>query len=433
MTTLDERLHDAEAALGEGPRVAPPFDALRRRHRQRRRHSMTVGAAALSIVVVCVAVALAVRRGNTESTVPAAPTTVAVGPTTASVATTTTNTTKAAAGVQPLEGMPRLAASAVHTVHLSRNISVGSAVLDRGQLWFIASGTGCTGSCPWLFHADPSTGAVTGILTPPLTTQGAGPIAIGDGAAFVVTFNYDGSPLHVMRVDLGTGATAWTASIAGTSVQGNPRARLAFGDGGVWLSEGNLPVVELDPRTGSVLATITLPQNGAETNGEVRTVVDRFGLWLVGGNSGTTLMLVDPATQRANAVTSFGSGFTQSLAADDTYVWMTHYSGNPARLDLARVDLAHPGVSAAAGIPTAQVAVGDGEVWFLGYVPAKKADAAANHPGVVGRIDPKTMKVIGVTDLGFGSASLNPQLFVARGSAWVYDSNTQTITRITTP
>lgn len=216
---------------------------------------------------------------------------------------------------------------------------------------------------------------------------------------------------------------------------GAPKARLVFGAGALWFVEGALPVVKFDPRTGDVLDTIPLPHNGAETTGDVGIAFDRSGVWLVGGDTGTTLIRIDPATDHAAAVTTFAPGFTQSLAADDTYVWTTHWANAQprARLDLVRVDAADPRVSKIAGIPTAQVAAGDGQVWFLGYAPGDKSADPANHYGVVGRIDPKTMKVTGVTELPDTGALDNPQLFVSDGSAWVYNPSTRAITRITTP
>jgi hypothetical protein len=181
------------------------------------------------------------------------------------------------------------------------------------------------------------------------------------------------------------------------------------------------------------LATVALPGNGAETNGEVGTVANRFGLWLVGGDEGTTVMLVDPSTRHASQVRSFGAGFTQSLAVDDTYVWTTHWANaSPgARLDLVRIDEAKPSDSTIAGVPTAQVAVGDGQAWFLGYQPGSQSADPANHYGVVGRIDPRTLKVIGVTELPGVSALDDLQLFVAGGSAWVFHDAAGTVTRIT--
>jgi hypothetical protein len=424
MTALDERLRAAEDALGEGPRVAPPLDVLRRRHRQRRRRSMTVGAGALSIVVVCVAVAFAVRDRSSQS--PAAPTTPSVA--------TTSTTTQPGPSVQRLEDMPRLPASAVQTVHLSQNVSGGEAVLDGGLLWLASPDPGCSGQCAWLTRVALSTGEVKRLLAPPLA-PGGGYIAIGDGAVFVATFEYDGSPIHLRRIDLATRRTVFTVDVPDTQVFGNPKVRLAFGNGALWFALGTHPVLKFDPRTGRVLATIRLPHNGAETTGHVGFAFGDADVWLVGGDTGTTLIRIDPATDHAAAVTTFAPGFSQSLAADGPYVWTTHWANAQprARLDLVRVNAADPSVSDIAGIPTAQVAAGDGQVWFIGYVPGDISARSTNHYGVVGRIDPETMKVIGVTELpGIGVLD-DPQLFVADGSAWVYNASTRAITRITTP
>jgi hypothetical protein len=97
------------------------------------------------------------------------------------------------------------------------------------------------------------------------------------------------------------------------------------------------------------------------------------------------------------------------------------------------VDLAHPTHPAAAGIPTPQVAVGGGQVWFVGYEPGTRSADPANHYGVVGRIDPVTLTVDAVTELP-GVGVLNDlQLLVTNGSAWVFDPAVGTITRITPP
>jgi hypothetical protein len=426
MTTLDERLREAEDALGDPPRVAPPFDALRSRHRQRRRRSMTVGAGALSIVVVCIAVAFAI--GDHREQAPAAPTQP-------SVASTTATTAAPGPAVQSLETMPRFPTSAVRTVTFSRPVGRG-VVDDRGALWYVDAPAACNDNCGWISVADLSNGRVSTTKSLP-AGQGAGPIAVGDGAVFIATFDYNGSPIRVTRLDIATRQMTFTVNVPGTKFSGNPKARLAFGNGALWFAKGTGPVVKFDPRTGRVLATIPLPHNGAETTGHVGFAFGPSAVWLVGGDSGTTLIRIDPATNRATAATSFAPGFSQSLAADGRYVWTTHFANAQprARLDLVRVDAADPSKSDITGIPTVQVAAGDGQVWFLGYTPflGSTPGEARDHYGVVGRIDPETMKVIGVTELDGIGAIDDAQLIVADGSAWVYNASTRAITRITTP
>jgi len=425
MITLDERMRAASDALGDAPRHAPPFSALMRR-RQRRQRARAVAGAAVSIAIVCtVAVALVATRHDAAGPAPAGSST----PT--SAAAPTTRTTLSFSGRQSLASMPRLPASSVHTVSLSRPVGQGPAVFAGGSLWVLDPTFGC-GSCPWLFRIDPATGTVSSVKTPSLGAADGNPLAIGAGAAFVTTFDYRGDPARLLAVDLATGQKRFSVPVPGTSVQGNPKFRIAVGAGGVWVSEGDLPVTEFDARTGAVLARVHLPQQGAETACCPGTVFDGSGLWLVGGNSGTALMRVDPQTRTAAIVLDWGPGFTQSLAADNRRVWATHYAGSPARLDLVRVDLDHP-TRLAAGIPTPLVADGGGEVWFAGYEPGMQADDPRNHDGAIGRVDPVSLKVIGVTELrGIGNLT-EVQLFADSGGAWVYLPGQGTITRIADP
>jgi len=53
--------------------------------------------------------------------------------------------------------------------------------------------------------------------------QGAGPIAVGDGAVFFALFHYDGSPYRIRRFDLATQRTGWTVDVPGTHVFGARR------------------------------------------------------------------------------------------------------------------------------------------------------------------------------------------------------------------
>jgi hypothetical protein len=412
MTTLDERLRAAADAMGDPPHAAPPFASLQRRRRRRHRATAVV-AAVLSIALVC-AVALVATARDPVHPLPAGTSST---PTSAAV-----STTRPVSHTQSLASMPRLPASVVHTVSLSRSVELGSTVLAGGSFWSVGTEPGCRDlrTCPWLFRIDPSTGAVVTVGAPALGVPGAGPLAVGDGAAFVTTFDYRGLPASLLAVDLATGRRRFSVPIPGTSVQGNPKFRISFGAGAVWISEGAMPITEFDARTGSVVARIRLPQkSGAEAACCPGTAFDSAGLWLVGGDSGTAVMHVDPLKHRAAVVLDAGPGFTQSLAADGRYVWTTHFAENPARLDLTRIDLDAADTPVAAGIPTSQVAAGGGQVWFAGYAPGDGVADPRNHYGVVGRVDPVTMKVVGVTELPGFDAITNPSLFVDSRGAWV--------------
>ena len=71
----------------------------------------------------------------------------------------------------------------------------------------------------------------------PWRALGGGFIAVGDGAVFVATFEYDGSPYHLRARRPRYPPRRFTVDVPGTHVFGDPKARLAFGAGAVWFSE----------------------------------------------------------------------------------------------------------------------------------------------------------------------------------------------------
>ena len=398
MTTLDERLRDANDALGDAPHVAPPFDAVRRRYRHRRRRALAAGGAMVSIVVVCVAVAFAVRGPTTPPTASSTP------PTTAP---STTTTPSPAVPVQRLEDMPRLPASAVDVTDLSDGVGSGRAVLYNRALWFVYPQPNCSGSCAWLVRADLATGQVDRLLTRPLDGQGGGPIAFGDGAVFVATFDYDGSPIRVTRIDLEPRRTVFTVDVPDTQVFGNPKTRLAFGNGALWFSRGHAPGRQVRSAHRSGARDDPAAAQRSRDRRPRRLRVRRVGCVARGRRLRHHAHPHRPGdrTSRRRS-TSFGIGFSQSLAADGPYVWTTHWANAEphARLDLVR----RRGRSERLGHRRDPDRAGRGgrrQVWFLGYTPGDKSADPANHYGVVGRIDPETMKVVGVTELpGIGRA-----------------------------
>ena len=154
--------------------------------------------------------------------------------------------------------------------------------------------------------------------------------------------------------------------------------------------------------------------------------VNRYGLWAV-AYGGTPVMRIDPATNTVAVVARFPAGFAQSIAADERAVWTTHFTSSV--LTLVRIDAADPSVTSDTHIPTVDVATGSGRVWFLGWEPGVKTDSPRNHFGLVGQIDPVTMKVIRVADLPIGAPD-ETGLAVAGRDAWVVDSTTHTVRRI---
>ena len=102
---------------------------------------------------------------------------------------------------------------------------------------------------------------------------------------------------------------------------------------------------------------------------------------------------------RAEEIVGFGPGFAQSIAADGDVVWTTHFTDRSSWSGSA-TPRPHPAIRP--NIPTADVAAGDGGVWFLGWEPDDQAHSPRNDPGRLGRVDPRTLAVTDTTELKIG-------------------------------
>ena len=367
------------------------------------------------LVGAAVAVA-AVGKHDTSPSGPHGSTAPTVRP-----STSATTTTTARAGGDPVAALPKFPPSAVRTYRLGDEFEVSQAVPIGGDLWLAGYRANDPGKSTSLYRLDPASGKVTGDRSG-RKLAGLG-VAYGDGALWELSDQPNGTPYIVYAVDLQSGQVRLTVPVPGSHVYGNtnPIGRIAFGLGSVWVYEGDEFIARLDPQTGRQIARVTLPENlGA--NG---LAANSHGLWAVAWGD-TPIMRVDPITNTATVVTRFPAGFAQSIAADERYVWTTHFT---SVLDLVRIDASDPTITANAHIPTADVATGDGRVWFLGWVPGEKAASPRNHYGLVGQIDPDTLKVIRVAELPIGQAD-ETRLAVAGRDAWVVDSTTHTAWKI---
>jgi outer membrane protein assembly factor BamB len=377
---------------------------------RRRRALVAVTALATAAAVTVVAVGATRHDGSDRPGIAVAATSSA--PSTPPVTTPDGN--------QVLDAMPRFPETAVRTISLPDWIDRFDGTIVGNTLWAI----GCPGDTEWscVSAIDVDTGTVRtlpGRSTGPVITR----VTAGDGAVFVLSNGFDGSPYQVTRLDPTTGAHVWSVPVPDTSVQGDPKARLRFGAGALWFSQGTHPVVEFSPADGAVVASIAMP-GYVEDNGSVDFAFGADKVWVVGGESGTEIMRIDPATKRADLVADSGPGFSQSMAADARFVWTTRHTTKQA---LVRFDIASGNRTAAVvGVPTYNVASGDGQTWFLGYEPTDDTRDRANHSGVVGRIDPDSGRVVGVAELPIGALD-DVTLIVHGDKAYVLDTTTHSL------
>ncbi len=142
---------------------------------------------------------------------------------------------------------------------------------------------------------------------------------------------------------------------------------VAVGKGAVWVTFPDGRLVEVDPKTGKVVAHTKVGEfiDGA--------VLGAGGLWVLDITDGT-LTRVDPRTLEASDPAGF-SGSVLGMAADDERVWLLEVSGN----DVIPVSAAGVvGDPISVGENPSGIAVGSGAVWVC------------DEGGDVYRIDPLT-------------------------------------------
>jgi hypothetical protein len=383
--------------LIDGAAEPVTFDEVRARdaRHSRARGRLTAAVAVAAVIAVAIGVAVATRDGTSPAPTP--------------VTTPTSTSTPE----------PR----SVTSFDFPSSFSVVQSVPAQGSLWLAGSwGLACTDVCPGLSRWDPSARDLTEVTGVP---DGAIGVTAAADAVFVLSDRPDGGPYHVTRVDLPDATVRYTVDVPDTHVFGNtnPLGRIAVGFGSVWVYEGNDYVARLDAETGRQIARIELPPDTA-SNG---LAVNPRGVWSIAWG-GTAVTLIDPETNTASIATNFVPGFAQSIAADDGFVWTTNVVRN---LQLYRVEEIEPQLfeAKATDVPTANVAAGDGEVWFLGWIPGDKVDSPRNHPGRVGRVDPESLAVTVTAELPIGTLD-ETHLSVGDGAAWVVDSTTHQVWRI---
>jgi streptogramin lyase len=180
-----------------------------------------------------------------------------------------------------------------------------------GSLWSLVGGQ--------LLRIDPENGRVLARVDTP---NGAGSIAVGEGAVWVACCTSGPSP-SVLKIDPETGVVVGRAS-TGVSI-----ASLAVGPDAVWvLGIGEVPHVErFDPSSLRRLASFDVGSRAALAAG---------GDWLWVMDRGTTLERVDPSTGRIKDI--HVPGLMMGLVAFDNDVFVDagalfRVSGRNGRVD----------------------------------------------------------------------------------------------------
>jgi len=201
-----------------------------------------------------------------------------------------------------------------------------------------------------------------------------------------------------------------TTPSTATVPQNTGTTSLAFGDGGVWATDGNDDVtLRLDPATGGVVAHIP------STDGDpVSVAVGDGDVWVANFND-STVSRIDPRTNRASAAAIAARNGPVALAVGDGGVWVVDENDNGvARIDPATGSLA--GSETAVGSYPDAIAVSPGAVWVANYVA-----------GTVSRIDPASGSVVG----GPITVGLSPiAIATGDGAAWVANAADDTVSQI---
>jgi YVTN family beta-propeller protein len=211
---------------------------------------------------------------------------------------------------------------------------------------------------------------------------------------------------------------------------GHLPARLAIGEGGIWVADGSDSAVHrIDPQTNRLVASIPLgkaPKGLAAGAGAV-WVADHAGLSRIDPQTNQVVAAIDvpdldPGSQAETMPDTYkdlyggsnanGIDDGRSVAVGAGSVWVTSSSGVVSRVDpgtnqvIAAIEVE--------GLP-AQVAIGNDAVWV------------ANRGNTfVSRIDPQTNQVVERIDVGFSTLALA----AGQDSVWVAGEEEPVLMRI---
>ena len=229
----------------------------------------------------------------------------------------------------------------VDTVPLQGARSPTGIAVGGGGVWVADSGSG---QVTWVNPKD------TGAVTPIRVGQGPGPIAYGEGAAWVVN-TIDAT---VQRIGADLKASRPVA------VGGAPSA-VTVGGGYVWVTDATSgTVAKIDPKTMQIVARSRVG------NGPVGVAYGGGRLWVANADDGTVTRL-DPVTQQGSPIPVGSRPSSVSYANGAAWV--------PTSAGVVRIDDSLKTATAQTGSKPIAAVAGAGRIWVAAVA------AAASHRG----------------------------------------------------
>jgi serine/threonine-protein kinase len=295
-------------------------------------------------------------------------------------------TAPAGTGVAVIDATGSKVSSLIESADAPSNLAVGD-----GAVWVLSSQDGTVSRIDPKADAVTQRIATTGIVTD--IAAGAGALWLGRGHRTLGNGFITGG---VSRIDPRTGRVTHTVTLPNRGVNADGASfnwgypNLVVGAGAVWVINPNQTISRLDPRTGARTKTFDVHAG--------RIAAGPESVWFLNGDVVTR---IDPRTDRVGQTIRIGSPAPDAIAVGAGSVWVSA----PQEGVVWRVE---PGPSPV----RSTVRVGEG-VTYIAY-GAGSVWAANNIDGTVTRIDPRTSEVKATIPVGGAQA-----LAAGAGSAWV--------------
>jgi hypothetical protein len=314
--------------------------------------------------------------------------------------------------------------------------------LGAGSAWILESAKPLGGSAKPIGRSDPSDcGALVRIDGARMAATGTlslkrCPLALtfGDQSVWVLGMQIGTAGYQLTRVDPATmtvqASTVVDGGLHGVVPQGDTGSKYLFVAAGrdtvtvaVQTASGASRLLTLNARTLAPIASVTIPQVRGEATALATT---SSAAWL--GTDVGWLYRIDSRTGRPTRARQLGARIL-SLSASRGAIWTTIAlpSSQPANaypgFDTLELNPITGVVEYDTGLPLLLAAADGHEVWGIFATP--------RHGNYIARINPRTRTVAGITSSPFGGPAFTPDTIgLSNGSAWIINTNLQTLTKV---